>query len=295
MAYCPIRLAVDLDVEEIITVHYFEYRKDFSFEGESHDFWEFLCVDKGEVQVRAGTETYLLKKGEMIFHKPNEFHSVMATGQSAPNLVVISFSCRSEAMRFFENALLTIGEEERNLLAGILSEAKQAFLPPFDNPYLTRMERATPASFGSEQLIKNYLEQLLIGLLRKQLKPEAARQLTKTNKLRSDLETYHRILEYLEAHLREKVTIEQICEDNLIGRSHLQKIFRTRQQCGVIDYFCSMKISAAKELIRSNEMNFTQIADYLGYTSIHYFSRQFKKLTGMTPSEYSSSIKALSD
>ena len=56
-----------------------------------------------------------------------------------------------------------------------------------------------------------------------------------------------------------------------------------------------MKISAAKELIRSNEMNFTQIADYLGYTSIHYFSRQFKKLTGMTPSEYSSSIKALSD
>ena len=114
MAYCPIRLAVDLDVEEIITVHYFEYRNDFSFEGESHDFWEFLCVDKGEVQVRAGTETYLLKKGEMIFHKPNEFHSVMATGQSAPNLVVISFSCHSEAMRFFENALLTIGEEERS-------------------------------------------------------------------------------------------------------------------------------------------------------------------------------------
>ena len=92
---------------------------------------------------------------------------------------MISFSCHSEAMRFFENALLTIGEEERNLLAGILSEAKQAFLPPFDNPYLTRMERATPASFGSEQLIKNYLEQLLIGLLRKQLKPEAVRQLTR--------------------------------------------------------------------------------------------------------------------
>ena len=42
-------------------------------------------------------------------------------------------------------------------------------------------------------------------------------------------------------------------------------------------------------------MNFTQIADSLGYASIHYFSRQFKKITGMTPSEYSSSIQMLSE
>ena len=42
-------------------------------------------------------------------------------------------------------------------------------------------------------------------------------------------------------------------------------------------------------------MNFTQIADALGYTSIHYFSRQFKKITGMTPSEYASSIKVLAE
>ena len=40
-------------------------------------------------------------------------------------------------------------------------------------------------------------------------------------------------------------------------------------------------------------MNFTQIAEHLGYTSIHYFSRQFKKVVGMTPSEYASSIKAM--
>ena len=56
-----------------------------------------------------------------------------------------------------------------------------------------------------------------------------------------------------------------------------------------------MKINAAKQLIRTNKMNFTQISEQLGYTSIHYFSRQFKKVTGMTPSEYASSIKAMAD
>ena len=37
------------EIPQIITIHYFEYGNDFTFEGESHDFWEFLCVDKGEV------------------------------------------------------------------------------------------------------------------------------------------------------------------------------------------------------------------------------------------------------
>ncbi len=56
-----------------------------------------------------------------------------------------------------------------------------------------------------------------------------------------------------------------------------------------------MKIDTAKELIRTERLNFTQISERLGYTSIHYFSRRFKKETGMTPSDYASSIKAMAE
>ena len=48
-------------------------------------------------------------------------------------------------------------------------------------------------------------------------------------------------------------------------------------------------------MIRDEQMNFTQISEFLGYSSIHYFSRQFKKMTGMTPSEYASSIRAIAE
>lgn len=48
-------------------------------------------------------------------------------------------------------------------------------------------------------------------------------------------------------------------------------------------------------MIRQEQANFTEISDALGYTSIHYFSRQFKTFTGMSPSEYALSIKALSE
>lgn len=109
------------------------------------------------------------------------------------------------------------------------------------------------------------------------------------------METLRRIIAYLEAHLDSHVTIEQICRDNIIGRSQLQKLFKDRCGLGIIEYFSHMKINAAKEMIRTNRMNFTQISEHLGYTSIHYFSRQFKKTTGMTPTEYASSIKAMAE
>ena len=87
------------------------------------------------------------------------------------------------------------------------------------------------------------------------------------------------------------MSVESICHDNLIGRSQLQKLFRERYGCGVIEFFSRMKIDLAKKLIQKNEMNFTQISEFLGYSSIHYFSRQFKKLAGMTPTEYATSIR----
>ena len=97
------------------------------------------------------------------------------------------------------------------------------------------------------------------------------------------------------AGFKRQLTIETICRDNLTGRSQLQKIFRNAHGCGVIDFFTRMKIDAARQLIRNNQLNFTEIADRLGYNSVHYFSRQFKKLTGMTPSEYAVSIRSLSE
>src|SRR5690606_17134136 len=48
-------------VTQLVSFHYFEFPKDFAFEGEKHDFWEFVYVDKGELEVFADTEGYCLK------------------------------------------------------------------------------------------------------------------------------------------------------------------------------------------------------------------------------------------
>lgn len=292
-------LATSIAVNRLVTVHYFEYMSDFYFKGECHDFWEFLCVDKGEIEVLAGNRLYTLKKGEMIFHQPNEFHNLKANGVTAPNLVVIAFSSSSPAMSFFKNKILTINDFERSLLSEIIVEYKQAFASPLDDPSLKVLQKFKTPAFGSEQLLKQYLEHLLIHLYRRHNKIHRSKiQSTPVVPLPAqdaDSELILRVIAYMEHNLHRHLTIEEICKKNLVGRSHLQKIFRDKKGCGVIEYFSNLKIEAAKQLIRNSRMNFTEIADSLGYTSIHYFSRQFKKLTNMSPREYASSIKKLTD
>ena len=301
MGYRGTVLKNSITINKIYSIHYFEYMSDFSFEGESHNFWEFICVDKGEVGVTAGKTFTILKKGDVAFHQPNEFHNVQATGTIAPNLVVISFQCDDEAMRFFKKRILRIDEMERNLLADIIIEARHCFDCRLDDPYLQNMPQKEPEMFGAEQLICLYLEYFLIHLIRRYSNPIVLRkrpariETPKSTKQKSDTEIFNRVVDYLENHINAPVTIEQICKDNLIGRSQLQKIFKERCNLGIIEYFFLMKVNAAKEMIRTNRMNFTQISEQLGYSSIHYFSRQFKKVTGMTPSEYASSIKAMAD
>lgn len=297
MAYESITLKQDIIIDRVISIHYFEYMSNFSFEGESHDFWEFLCVDKGTVNVMADSAPYTLEKGNVIFHKPNEFHNVTANGVIAPNLVVIGFECSSLPMRFFENKILKISSPEREMLGYLIKEALATYSCRLDDPYCQKLVRkdADVIPFGSEQLIKMYLQHFLINLIRTYSVRESPHMLPKSMKQKSEDEMFDRIIHYMEENLSAQLTIEQICKDNLIGRSILQKLFREHSDSGVIDYFSGMKIDAAKQMIRNGHMNFTQIADNLGYTSIHYFSRQFKKITGMTPSEYASSIKLLAE
>jgi YesN/AraC family two-component response regulator len=99
----------------------------------------------------------------------------------------------------------------------------------------------------------------------------------------------------MEANIDKQLLLSDICKDNLVGRSYLQKLFREKTGGGAIDYFNKMKIDAAKKMIRESSGNFTEISMRLGYNSIHYFSRQFKGMTGMTLSEYASSVKILTN
>jgi len=86
-----------ISVSKIITIHYFEFDKNFCTQGEAHNFWEIVYAEKENLLCSADGKQIVWEQGELLFHKPNEFHTLAANGKNAPNVFIISFVCKSES------------------------------------------------------------------------------------------------------------------------------------------------------------------------------------------------------
>jgi AraC-type DNA-binding domain-containing proteins len=294
MNYEMYRLQEDLEISGLITFYYKELTSQLNIEGENHDFWELVYIDKGEMEIYTDTNRYELCQGDIVFYKPNEYHAGRTIKNTAPNLIIISFECISPCMSFFEDKLFRLDEEERLILSKLIKEGTQAFDPPIDSLQMIFFPKKNQrALFGSEQIIKNYLEILLLLLIRKGDTKRNSVSLITTTANNKDSDMICRIIEYMNAHITENLTPEQLCTEFAISRTLLMTMFKSKTSCGVIKYFNKLKISKAKQMIREGWNNFTEISEYLGYSSVHYFSKQFKNETDMTPTEYSRSVRAI--
>ncbi len=280
-------------VDKLVTIHYFEFEKNYCFSGEAHQFWEFLYVDKGEVDILAGKKGYKLQKGDIVFHSPNEFHSVKANGRTAPNIMVVSFNCSSSAMDYFKsNKIFNLSSYQIDLLSKIFCEGQRTFLTNLNCGYKELVKKEAADEFASEQLIKLYIELLLIDIIRSNIKNENCNRIDTVVKEKMENDVVVEIINFMEENIYSNFTFDFICEKFFIGKTHLKTIFKKKTNESVMAYFQKLKMKEAKKLIREKKYNFSQIAEILGFESIHYFSRCFKKITNMTPSEYATSLKS---
>jgi len=301
MVYHETQLATLVSVDSLYTIHYFEYYRDYAFDGESHDFWEFLYIDKGEIAATCGGELIELHAGQAVLYRPLEFHALKANGVSAPNTIVISFASRSAALDSLAGKVIPINADARPVIGQILSEARMSFSTDLGDPCYTRLELRPEMPAGSLQLIRMDIERLFILLLRSDANLRGAarerigsaelRGVNKQNEERSVLLAAER---YIEANLSEPLTMERIAAASGTSASLLNRLFKQYMGFGVIGCLRRARIREACRMIRETDYNFTQIAELTGFQSIHYFSRTFKQIEGMTPTEYAISVKAMS-
>lgn len=288
MELMPIQLHSEFDVDAVINISYYRLSRDYAFPGERHDCWEFLYVDRGSVVVTAGADTYLMKSGELAFHCPNEFHAFRAIGEA--DIVVVSFVCNSEAMHRLEKKVLLLHTREKEHLKLLIHESQQVY-QHFENiaPRIN-MEKRTDAPWGSDQLIKTYLEQLFIHICRRDDNLEFSQRAVSANSAQG-LAFAQRLRDYLSQNYTQKITLEILASEMGVSTSQIKRTFREQIGQSMVNYITHLRISQAKRLIREGDYNFTQIAEAVGYDSIYYFSSLFKKHTGKTLSEYARSLK----
>ncbi len=280
------------DVENIITIFYMEFSKSFQYEGERHDFWEMVYIDKGEMLCTADKNQFVLKSGEMTFHKPNEYHNLSGNHCIAPNASIVTFECNSPAMEYFEGKIFKLAPEEKAILSGLFAEGLSSFkLVDETNPLLQKLEKLPNAPIGGDQMTKNLLEIFLIKLCR------SSDVLSKTMRRSYWIDDVHvpynvkEILDILNNNIYGKLTVADIASQLGKSESTVKSLFNQYKKSGIIRFYNSLKMEEAKKLLREGNYNISKISDLLHFDNPQYFSKCFKSFTKMTPTEYKRSIR----
>lgn len=274
-----------LNVTNLISLFHYKYPKHFVFDGEEHDFWEFIYVDQGALEITAGTKKVILKAGEIAFHQPGEFHAVRTCGDVPASAIICSFTCDHPSMDFFRGYIAGLQAKERGYLFEMLYLRAQIFFND-SVPFHSSPRPNDKIPFMYLQTVQNYLERILLNILIRnqyQDKPQQIRHI-----LQSD--SYHivtqNIIQYMQQNIGKKLTLQQIADAIGYSVPSMKRLFYKDMKQGVMDYFVKLKIDEAKRIILQGDQTLSQIASGLGFTDSAYFCRKFKQYEGMRPSEF---------
>lgn len=276
----------EINITEFDSIYYLELGKDFYHPQEKHEFWEMVYVDSGKTTATMNSVDYQLVQGQVVFHRPGEFHSHFSNNKDPSNLFVVSFWCKSKLMSFFEQKIFMLEKSSRKILALFLNEAENA-LGQLKSAY----RDSSPLSFekspvGSAQLMECYFVEFLYSLIRSDvLSSHSIPQIIPSAGF-SDNQLVDKINELLEQSVYSSLNLQTVCERLNLSKAYLCRIYKEYTGVGIMKKLSELKLKEAKKLLRQDTLNISQIADKLAYSGIHNFTRAFKNFTGVSPTDY---------
>ncbi len=249
----------------------------FVFKGETHNFWELAIVLDGKAVICADDKVLRLEKGQAVWHKPGEFHSVRTEGDDPLYLGVFSFhgnlssdvsgksySVKTELMSQFIKLRMDAGsifdfygiEGERPILVKSLKRGKEL----------------------DAQILVSRLEWMFASII-------AGDTVVPLQKPSVSEENYLRIVETITSNISERLSIDEIASRCNMSVSNAKRVFSKYAGCGISVYYNGVVITEAKKLLSDGESVY-DVAASLGFSSQNYFSSFFKRITGMSPTAW---------
>ena len=260
-----------LHIGGLYTFFYQEREQGFVFSGEAHPMPELTYVDQGALHSVADGQDILLEQGDIAIFGPNQWHMHYADMDVAPRYVTITFDLEGVDISPLLNKKIPAPQSVVTLLQQMLREQE-------------RMDAY------SNDMILSQLSILLMLLLRQEASPRNGKLQT-SNAVHSENEIIRRAQQYISTHIREKLSVPLVAKQVDVSSSYLTALFHKNLQISPGEYIRRVKLQESKQMIRENNLNFTEIAAALQYSTVHHFSRQFKEKFGITPTEYAKSVR----
>ena len=243
--------------------------------------WQMVYLFSGMVEEHGDRRTVTLRAGQLLFHRPGETVSMRAVGEVPPEVLRVGFVCSGAALDELYGRPLRIDLAEKLRMQQITTAVRELFVQAEESG--GEPQRKAEPPFGAEQYLCDYLELLLIQLVRARRRTRRLSARARQERDQQALVDYVRV--YFSKNIARELTIAQVCEDCGVSRARLQKAFRARMHRGAMETFAAMKMERARELLAAG-CTPGETAGRLGFADSAYFSRCFRRAEGMSPREY---------
>ena len=240
-------------------------KKLYSYDLHWHDCFEIEFVLAGRaVQVLNG-EKYDMSAGTLYMLNPTDFHSIKSDGAEVYNIMfseeVLDEDVLHKILSVKKNIVFTLSDREMVNINFMMSQ----MLYEFEHN-----------SEFSDLLIKNYMECLLMMILRKC-------EFGKETKRDSENDSVRKALLYIHSRFRENPTLIQVAEIAGFNKNYFSGLFHQTTGKTYKEYLNALKLEHSKKLVLTSNLPITEVCYASGYNSLTNFLRVFKNQYGVSP------------
>ena len=257
---------------EVLWTFMLDYTKGWGVRLHQHDFLQMYYCISGEGVFNLDGQRLLLQENMCLIIHPNQPHELlpMKDGQ----------------MRIIDTKFYIHSPELLEVLCS-LPQFMEIPDPEFrDLCTMMRNEWASKTPYAKE-MANAIFQQILLLYLRKNT--EAPSRIPFYKELEDHIKNLtgleRKIAQHLQDHYLESISLNQLSSDLRYSKTYLCKVFRSAAGITISEYVNFLRIRKAYDLICCTEKKISEISLECGFSSIHYFSRTFHKIAGMTPSQ----------
>ena len=271
-------LETTFDIFSIVSIYIFRFTPSYKMDIELHNTLELIYVDIGSEEVFEDDKVYTVSKGEMFLHKPNSPHKDRCISPTS-TCYIVSFRANTEAFTPFFDKVISLSKKE-------ITQLKE-FFEMFLNNISAPIEKVAPErkvafeynTHGIAQILKNKFELFFLSILN-----SSEKEITSIRNFEDPL--IQKIIAELYQNRFEKFSLAKISDALSYSKSYLCRHFKNTTNTTIINHFYSIKIEESKKMLISGEHTIEEVSDLLGFDSVQYFSKVFKKYVGLTPSTW---------
>lgn len=249
-----------------------DYSKGWGVRRHAHNCFQMYYCISGEGAMRLENQEILLHQNDLLIIRPNQHHELHPVASGRFITIDTKFQINDEAME------------------AALAHAPQVTSMPdprfYDLQQTMRDEWAANATYGREMaaaLLEVSLLLLLRGNAPVSTQPPFYQQLQKQTERLSGLGK--KIADYLTDHFLQNLSLDQIAQDLRYSKNYLCRTFKQASGYTIDEYVNRLRINKAYGMVCYTNQDFTTISRLCGFSSIHYFSRMFHKIVGISPTQ----------